>query len=146
MLQKINVKSAQYPPLLREIHDPPQQLFVEGNLFSANSKYFAIVGTRHATQYGLRMAREFSAGLASTGFVIVSGLAYGIDAAAHEAALDAKGQTVAILGCGFDHLATHSNANLAKRICSSGAVITEFDSHIRPTKFTFPRRVIQPQK
>ena len=90
----------QYPRLLREIHDPPGVLFVKGSLHPQDALAVAIVGTRHATQYGLRQAERLAASLARTGLTIVSGLARGVDAAAHRGALAAGGRTLAVLGSG----------------------------------------------
>lgn len=129
-----------YPPLLRETHRAPERLFVHGQNLNPEDDFFAIVGTRRPSLYGKQMAEEFSAALAGSGFVIVSGLAYGIDAIAHEAALDAGGRTIAVLGSGLDHLSPACNIPLAKRIVQNGSIITEFEADVEPNKKTFPQR------
>lgn len=129
-----------YPPLLREAHKSPERLFALGKQLNPKDRYFSIVGTRHPSTYGKQMASEFTSALASSGFVIVSGLAYGIDAIAHRAALDAGGRTIAVLGSGFNHLAYHTNRELAEKIQKTGCLITEFEPDVRPNKTTFPQR------
>lgn len=129
-----------FPPLLNEIRDSPAKLFYLGQKPNPQDKYFAIVGTRHPTQYGKQMAEEFSAAIARAGFVVVSGLAYGIDAIAHKTALDCGAKTVAVLGSGFDYMGPVENLKLAKKIQEHGTILTEYEADIRPTKFTFPQR------
>lgn len=129
-----------YPPLLQKIHSAPKRLFWLGQELNPSDRYFAIVGTRHPTPYGKEMAEKFSFALASRGFVIVSGLAYGIDGIAHEAALAAKGRTIAVLGSGLNHIVPTCNIPLSKRIQNAGTLITEYEADFSPHKGTFPRR------
>lgn len=129
-----------FPPLLKEIADPPQRLFIAGQPLNPRDRYFAIVGTRHPTPYGIQMAEIFAGVLARAGFVIVSGLAYGIDGTAHQAALDVGGRTIAVLGSGLNHITPYSNRPLAKEIQKTGTIITEYAPDEPPHKGTFPKR------
>jgi len=140
MLSSIIKNDALYPPLLREIHGAPDRLFCLGQKLSDKDCYFAIVGTRHASQYGKQMAEDFSAYLAARGFVIVSGLAYGIDAIAHWAALKAGGKTIAVLAAGLENITPPCNRLLAEKIQESGCLITEYEHSFKPYKGTFPQR------
>jgi DNA processing protein len=116
-----------YPALLRAIPDPPLLLFVRGNLADAVAQpCLAIVGSRSCSTYGRNAANRLARDLASRGVTIVSGLARGIDTAAHEAALDAGGRTIAVLGTGLDDTYPRENAKLADRIAETGALVTEF--------------------
>lgn len=128
-----------YPPLLREIADPPLALFVQGRL-PLDAPMVAMVGTRRATAYGLRTARRLAEELAACGITVVSGLALGIDAAAHAGALDA-GRTVAVLGSGLDHLGPASNRPLARRILEAGGgLVSEYRPGTPPAAGQFPAR------
>jgi DNA processing protein len=128
-----------YPAILKEISDPPAVLYVKGTLPSmANS--LAIVGSRKATAYGISTAERFSRQLAGEGMVIVSGGAYGIDAASHEGTLAAKGTTIAVLGSGFEHLYPARHASLFNRICEKGALVSELPPWAPPMAFQFPLR------
>ena len=129
-----------YPQDLAAIHDPPLALYVKGRLAARDRHAVAVVGTRRPTYYGRSVASKLAADLAHVGFVVVSGLAEGIDTAAHESALTAKGRTIAVLGSGLDCLYPPSNAALAERISDSGAVLTELPFGRRPDKTTFPMR------
>lgn len=129
-----------YPPLLHAAHKPPKRLFYEGQPLSKKDRYCAIVGTRRPSYYGEFVAKEFSSALAAAGFVIVSGLAQGIDTIAHQSALDASGRTIAVLGSGFNHMTPRSNKNLAEKIKETGTILTEYEESIRPTEWTFPER------
>jgi len=130
----------EYPQALREIHDPPLALYVQGNIESRDKHAIAIVGTRRATHYGLDCAARFSMQLVQAGFTVVSGLAEGIDTAAHKAALKAKGRTLAVIGSGLDRVYPTSNKELAKAIAGQGAVISEFSFGREPDRTTFPIR------
>lgn len=132
--------SSEFPRLLREIYDPPALLWMRGNLTEADEKAVAIVGTRRATDYGKRVAYQFAQDLARQGFTIVSGLAYGIDTAAHQGALDAGGRTIAILGSGVDVIYPAKNTALAHRIIESGALISEMPMGSQPDAPNFPKR------
>ncbi len=128
-----------YPRLLREIPDPPPILYVRGALI-ADEALIAVVGSRVPTAYGLETARQISAGLARLGFAVVSGLALGVDGAAHEGALAGGGRTVAVLGSGLDNLYPPQHRSLAGRIASAGAVISEFPLKAGPDAHHFPAR------
>lgn len=129
-----------YPPQLKNIHDPPPLLYIQGNLLPADSKAIAIVGTRRATRYGLETARKFAFELAQLGITIVSGLALGIDSAAHEGALQSKGRTIAVLGSGIDQIFPKVNIKLAGNIKTNGAVVSELPLGQKPEQWTFPQR------
>ena len=129
-----------YPPLLREIHDPPLALYVRGAFAPADKQAIAVVGTRHATHYGRETADLLAYQLVKAGFTVVSGLARGIDTAAHRGALKAGGRTLAVLGAGPDRLYPPENAGLADAIAAQGAVLTEFPLGREPDKTTFPIR------
>ena len=129
-----------YPQRLSEIIDPPTVLFCRGDLLPRDDLSIAIVGSRHATEYGLKVARRFAAGLASAGLTVVSGLARGIDAAAHRGALEAGGRTIGVLGSGHLRMYPPENAGLAKEIAASGAVLTESLPNHPPKSGSFPQR------
>jgi DNA processing protein len=130
----------EYPRRLREIHDPPLAFYLRGELQSRDDHALAVVGTRRPTHYGRACAERFGAELARAGFTVVSGLAQGIDTAAHEGALKVKGRTLAVLGGGLDRLYPPENEELARRIAASGAVLTEYPFGRQPDKTTFPVR------
>jgi DNA processing protein len=131
-----------YPQWLRSTHTPPLVLWVKGRLvLEEGSRSVAVVGSRAASPLGLALARRLAEGLAAAGVVVVSGLARGIDAAAHCGALQGHGRTVAILGSGLDRLYPPENEALSRRIEeASGAVVSEFPLGTRPWKSHFPRR------
>ncbi|MGH7167516.1 MAG: DNA-processing protein DprA [Nitrospiraceae bacterium] len=129
-----------YPPRLKTIHDPPPLLYVSGALTQADRHAVAIVGSRRATAAGRLLTEELSRDLASAGFTIVSGLARGVDAAAHRGALAAQGRTVAVLGCGIDQTYPPEHQSLRKEIESSGAVVAELPLGSYPHGYHFPRR------
>ena len=134
-------KGKGYPPLLKEIPDPPLQIYLKGKIPDEKRKAVAIVGTRKATSYGLKAARELARDLAGQGVIIVSGLALGIDAEAHKGALDAGGLTLAVLGSGINQIYPATNQPLAKKIIDQGgALISEFEPNRPPEKWTFPQR------
>ena len=128
-----------YPALLRQIADPPPYLYVYGN-FRSDSANIAIVGSRNATTYGLTTTESLSANLASRGLTIVSGMARGIDSAAHKGALSAQGETIAVLGCGLGTIYPAENKRLFHEIADNGAVISEFAFHTPPEAHNFPKR------
>ena len=132
----------EYPPLLREIHDPPIALYILGTLEDRDHRNgIGIVGTRKASHYAMESAKRLGYQLAYSGLTIYSGMARGIDTAAHQAALAANGRTVAVLGSGLAHLYPAENIPLAEKIASGhGAVISEFPMGTTPSKQTFPRR------
>ncbi len=129
-----------YPTLLREIIDPPLALFYRGNLALASLPSVSIVGSRRASVYAINAAEALTGQLVSAGLVIVSGLARGVDAAAHQAALDASGSTVAILGTGIDVIYPRSNDRLYHSIEERGLILTEFGPGTPPLAGNFPMR------
>lgn len=129
-----------YPKPLLAIHDPPLALYVRGTLMPDDKRAIAVVGSRHTTLYGREMAEKFAFQLAKAGFVVVSGLARGIDTAAHRGALQGGGRTLAVLGGALDCLYPAENAGLAKEIARQGAVLSEFPLGRQPDKTTFPMR------
>ena len=134
----ITQSDPRYPPLLKEIHAPPIVLYVWGDL--TNSPAIAVVGTRKPSHYAAESAKKLAYQLAYAGLTVASGLARGIDTAAHQAALAAKGTTIAVLGSGLDHLYPPENRELAEKIACSGAVITEFSMKTAADRQTFPMR------
>jgi DNA processing protein len=130
----------QYPRLLKEIHNPPAVLFVRGELKPDDALAIAIVGTRHATTYGRLQAERLANGLARAGLTIVSGLARGIDAAAHRGALTAGGRTVALLGGGVLNIYPPEHRELAEEICGHGALVSENPPRYQPKSGMFPQR------
>lgn len=128
-----------YPALLRHIHDPPPVLYVYGRL-RPDSLNIAVVGSRNATSYGRNVTECISGDLVKRGFTVVSGMARGIDSAAHIGALAAKGETIAVLGCGLDTVYPAENKSLFHRIAESGAVISEFPFLTPPEARNFPVR------
>lgn len=129
-----------YPPLLREIHSPPLVLYVWGKLIDKDRNAIGVVGSRQATPYGLDAAKKMSFQMAYAGFTVISGLARGIDTAAHEGALASKGRTIAVIGAGMAKLYPPENKGLAERIATQGAVVSEFPVDYPPDKQTFPQR------
>lgn len=130
-----------YPDTLREIHDPPVVLYVRGKLDRRDRIAVGVVGSRRATTYGLTTARKLSFQLAYAGVTVLSGLARGIDTAAHEGAVAAKGRTIGVIGSGLARLYPPENAALADRIADGhGAVVSEFPLRTEPDKQTFPQR------
>jgi DNA processing protein len=132
--------SARYPALLTQLPDAPAALLVRGNPDLLSLPQLAIVGSRNPTRAGHDNARQFAAHLARSGLAITSGLAMGIDAAAHRGALDAGGRTVAVCGTGLDIDYPRANAGLSVEIASSGALVSEFPLGTQATKSNFPRR------
>lgn len=131
---------AQYPERLRHIPDPPGALFMTGDLQSADVLAVAIVGTRHATHYGLQTAERLACGLAQAGYTIVSGLARGVDAAAHRGALAARGRTLAVLGSGILNLYPPEHDELARQVQAHGAVLSEAPPRMPAQGGMFPQR------
>jgi DNA processing protein len=131
---------AAYPRLLREIPGAPPLLYVRGSLSAADDWAVAVVGTRSPTTYGREAAFRLSSDLARSGVSIVSGLALGVDALAHEAALEAGGRTLAVLGCGVDQPYPERNRRLAARIIEQGALISDYPLGALPTAANFPPR------
>lgn len=136
----ITWSSELYPELLRQIHAPPLVLYVWGELSIRDRRALAVVGTRRMSRYGRECAKQLSFQLARAGLTIVSGLAYGIDTVAHEAALAAGGRTIAVLGSGLAHLYPPENRGLAAKIAENGAVISQFPIETKPDPRLFPAR------
>ncbi|MEK7867505.1 MAG: DNA-processing protein DprA [Planctomycetota bacterium] len=129
-----------YPALLRQTADPPILLYVQGTLLADETLALAVVGTRQPTPYGEQTASRLAQELSRRGVTIVSGLARGIDTFAHQGALNAKGRTIAVLGSGLGHVYPPENQGLARKIASSGAVLSEMPCTTGPDARNFPRR------
>jgi DNA processing protein len=136
----LTAADAAYPELLRQIYDPPIVLYVRGQILPKDKNAVAMVGSRMTTHYGQEVARRLSYQLAYVGVTVVSGAARGIDTAAHQGALNAKGRTIAVLGTGINIVFPPENAELLERIAASGAVITQFPFNRPADKQSFPIR------
>ena len=141
----LTIDDARYPKLLKEISDPPFFLYVKGKRTDAPidmDKTIAIVGTRKATAYGISMTKQFVRDLVRVGFTIISGMAYGIDAVAHETTIACGGKTIAVLGCGVDICAPYSNVHIYRKLSCEGfgAVVSEMPLGLRPEKGLFIAR------
>ncbi|MDX1438655.1 MAG: DNA-processing protein DprA [Rubricoccaceae bacterium] len=138
----ITLHDSRYPTLLKKIYDPPPFLWTRGKFKPEDEYAVAIVGTRKATEYGRRAAEYFAKALVERGFTIVSGLAYGIDVAAHRAALEAGGRTIVVLGSGVDRIYPSAHKDVVDRILADdrGAIISEFPMGAKPDATNFPRR------
>jgi DNA processing protein len=136
------LRRRELPELLRQIHDPPQALFLRGagGVEVLGKPAVAIVGARACSPYGAQVARMLGRELAAAGLVVVSGLARGVDGEAHRGALDSGGVTVAVLGCGIDRDYPAAHAELAKRICERGLVVSEYEPGVEPAPWRFPAR------
>ncbi len=139
-LRAITWHDEPYPKQLREIYDRPPVLFVRGTLHPADEWAVAVVGTRRASVYGRQAAEEMSRGLAQNRVTVVSGLARGIDAVAHRAALEAGGRTIAVMACGLDMVYPPEHKRLADQIAESGALISDYAIGTQPRSEFFPRR------
>jgi DNA processing protein len=131
---------AEFPRLLHELADPPPVLFMRGSLTRTDQLAVAVVGTRHPTLYGRQVAESISRGLAKAGFTIVSGLARGIDAVAHRAAIDAGGRTIALLGSCVTDIYPPEHVSLAEDVIEHGAILSETDPFAKPKAGVFPQR------
>ncbi len=129
-----------YPARLATIPDPPALLYLRGELLPADERAVAFVGSRACTPYGLRTAEKLAAGVAAAGWTVVSGLARGIDAAAHRGALDAGGRTLAVLAGGLHRIYPPEHADLADRVANQGAILTETPMTVAPQPGMFPAR------
>src|SRR2546427_3170343 len=137
----ITQESPQYPKPLREIHAPPIVLYVWGELEERDHHAIGIIGARRTTHYGTESAKKLAYQLAYAGLTVISGLARGIDTAAHQGALAAKGRTIAVMGSGLARLYPPENAALAEKIrAGNGAIVSEFSMEIEPDRQTFPMR------
>ncbi len=138
-IKVITIKDSLYPYYLKNIYDPPIILYVRGNILE-EEKCIAVVGSRKATSYGLKMAETISYELARLGITVISGMARGIDTYAHKGALKAGGRTIAVLGCGPDVVYPAENKQLMADIKNTGAVISEFKPGMQPIATNFPAR------
>lgn len=129
-----------YPPLLKQAQSPPTLLFITGNPDVLLQPQLAVVGSRNATSIGLENTHSFCYDLACKGLVVTSGMALGVDGKAHQAALDANGQTIAIMGTGLDTVYPARHRELAHHIAEKGALVSEFSAGTPPNAFNFPRR------
>lgn len=132
--------SEYYPPQLREIYDPPPILFIRGRRELLDTLSVAIVGTRHPTTYGTTVAGRLAKDLSDAGLTITSGMARGIDTAAHKAVLEAGGNTIAVFGCGVDQLYPAENRKLSDQIAASGLILSDFPMGTPPYPQNFPMR------
>ena len=135
----LTLDDSRYPPLLKEIHDPPRVLYVRGDLSVISSPCIAMVGSRAATVYGKKIAHSFAQQLTNYGLVVVSGVAMGIDGASHWGALE-TGKTIGVLGCGVDVVYPKHHRNLYGAIVTNGVLISEYPFGTRPDAFRFPAR------
>lgn len=136
----VQLGSSDYPELLAQICDPPPRLWFRGRLDIVRACCVAVIGARHASQDGLYAAGEIALGLARAGVAVVSGLARGVDGAAHQGALDAGGATIAVLGTGIDCVYPPEHRDLSERIAAEGVLVTEFPPGTPPEDWHFPRR------
>src|SRR5437763_5916901 len=144
-VQCVTLDDPAYPSRLRQIYDPPLMLYVRGNVATLSQPGIAVIGTRHPTPYGIGMAERLACDLATRSFVIFSGLARGVDTAAHRGAVSSKGKTVAVFGTGVDVVYPKENSRLADQILSlGGALISEFplSTFAAPQNFPIRNRII----
>ncbi|MDP2939234.1 MAG: DNA-processing protein DprA [Candidatus Omnitrophota bacterium] len=136
----ISIQDKDYPENLKNIYDPPIILYIKGRLLEKDIFSIAIVGSRRASIYGISTAEKFAFELAQLGITIVSGMARGIDSAAHRGSLKSKGRTIAVLGSGLLNIYPPENKELFQEICENGCVISEFPLETKPLAENFPRR------
>ena len=140
-MKTITINDKDYPSKLRNIYNPPKQLYILGNYKILNGFSIGIVGTRGCTRYGKEIAKSFGYNLASYGVNVVSGMAIGIDASAHIGTIMGKGKTIAVLGSGFKHIYPKENIDLLNKIIETGgAIVTEYDENEYPMPENFPKR------
>ena len=139
-IEVLTLADPAYPKLLREIFDPPVVLYCKGEIDCLSLPCISIVGSRRATPYGVNVAEKLARDLASRGLAVCSGLARGIDTAAHRGALDAKGKTVAVLGSGLSHIYPRENKKLALQVETNGCLVSEFPMDTSPSPQNFPIR------
>ena len=141
MIKEINFSDKEYPQELLKIKKYPKKLFVKGNVNLLNNKCIAIVGSRNASEYGLKVAKEFAKELSKNNITVVSGLALGIDASAHLGALNEIGSTIAVIGSGFNYMYPEENEYLYDKILdNNGLIITEYNINVEPAPKNFPER------
>lgn len=134
------IDDEKYPFNLKNIFDPPPVLYVKGNILDDDINSLAIVGSRKASEYGLKTAFQFGKEIARSGFTVVSGMALGIDSAAHKGALKAGGRTIAVFGCGLNNIYPKSGMNLAREIAENGAIVSEYPLGYEALPQNFPAR------
>jgi len=139
-IKRISLKSGEYPENLKNIYKPPSEIYICGSILPQDKNAIAIVGTRRASSYGLEECRKLSYNLALRGITVISGMARGIDTAAHNGALQAGGRTIAVLGSGHNHIYPPENKKLYYEIIENGACVSEFKPDTRPFRTNFPRR------
>lgn len=139
-VQVLTWESPDYPHLLLETHAPPPVLYVKGELTERDAWAVAVVGTRRASTYGREVTRRLAGALARNGITIVSGMARGIDGVAHRAALEAGGRTIAVFGCGIDHIYPAEHRKLAQQIAAHGALVSDYPLGTPPDGRNFPPR------
>jgi DNA processing protein len=139
-ISAISTGDIRYPAALRAIHDPPPTLWIRGNADALCAPSVAIVGSRRASPYSLEVARRLGADLARRRVTVVSGMARGVDSAAHRGALEGGGVTIAVFGCGVDVIYPREHRALAERILEHGALVSEVEPGTPPWKSNFPRR------
>ncbi len=136
----VTMDDPDYPSQLAEIYDPPLLLFVKGTLREADRHAVALVGTRRASSHGQKITRQLATDLAARGITVISGLAEGIDTAAHQGALDAGGRTISVLASGVDQPSPASNLPLLERVLQNGCALTPFPMGVRALRGNFPQR------
>jgi DNA processing protein len=136
----VTIIDSEYPDLLKATYDPPPFFYAKGDLSLLSSQAVAVVGTRYPTHYGRRMSETLGRDLALAGVTVVSGMARGCDAAAHRAALSAKGKTVAVLGTGINLVYPRENRRLYEEIVAKGLLVSEFSMNTAPHPTNFPQR------
>jgi DNA processing protein len=136
----VTILDPNYPQLLREINDPPPVLYIKGEYTKQDAVAISIVGTRRASQYGRMIATTLAKEISQLGLTVVSGLAMGIDTAAHQGALQVGGRTIAVLGSGLPNIYPAMHRQLAEKISDSGLLLSEFPLHCQPSKWSFPQR------
>lgn len=140
-IEVIAIFDKTYPPLLKEIYEPPWLLYIKGDSsILASEKKLAVVGSRQVTEYGKYAIRQLFPDLIKKNLVIVSGLARGVDAIAHETTIALGGKTIAVIAGGFDHIYPKENIDLANKIMQKHLIISEYPPHIQPTRWQFPLR------
>ena len=139
-MRLVTVLEPDYPPNLRAVHDRPPMVFIQGRLTPEDSRSVAVVGARQATAAGLERAQSIARHLVDSGYTVVSGLAAGIDTAAHTAALAHKGRTIAVIGTGLSRAYPPQNERLQRKIADHGAVVSQFWPDAPPSRRSFPMR------
>jgi len=136
----VDIENSEFPTLLKHIIKPPKGVWVRGEMPNDDVPRVAIIGSRACSEYGISAAAMFARDLAQSGVVVVSGMARGIDAAAHRAAIEAGGKTVAVLGCGVDVCYPPEHDQLMEQIIQNGCIISEYENGTKPQRYFFPER------